>query len=1036
MSNITVHNVRLIKEDSSSAVQQFTAEKLHLRYSFLRAAFGPALNALRAVEAHGIHADINLDRVAPTPQPKNQAQSQADNPANSLSPAEIAERTGNWLPSTNGPKLIFDANIRIQIQGRHIVADQLHSSGTLKDLTIACERIAIDEHELGSSKCSISIPSRHAIEVNASFPLVERCQASAIHTVQGWQLIIDANLAGGRVRLEHERNHSLVTGYALNVAELPPYVIDLLDGENIPFPEQGIIDAQIEYTPEFQRYHSQLNNMVLAGQPLDLLRSQFTVDSKNTWHIDQLYLRQNNSQLTLKDVIIDPQEGVQSLAVAHIKDLSPFTLPWLHDIVPSRWHNLTLNGNLELVDELLQSSLNAQFENLILNLNGQVAPSILSSRAKEAALNLALDAAITPTTDFPDLIISDDWKIQHADVSAHLSGSLQNPSLAGNSNIQGFHQENPLELNDVAWELSPEKVLLASFNAQTPWGRWQLNESTTLTNPFNNWILSPTTITGDLGTLRLSAQGNHETLQQASVSFDSDLSSWPGILLDTNANISGRGTITGEFLPSGGTIRGLLRSVDFDGEDELLEPLDCDLTIDIDPSGYRLTALAQGKGGLELSAHAHTNNAWEIPKGSDTLTADLQFNNIDLSFISSLDNDITRTSGTLDGSILASGTISDPKFDGSVHLQNGSIGSLIGLPAISDITAHLDLVEQRLQLKEVNGKFGGQIAHFTGSMPLTTNAGDWDIHGQGSNLLVYSDPDLRIRADCDAQLIGPLQQPLLRGRVGITRLMLDLYINWLQSGGTSIDNQFQLFSLRAKPFNRVKLDVAVKDGPLFSDQRSDLIVSGNTFRGRVFVNGHVRGTLEIPEPSGTVSSPSGRVRLPFTNYRVQRAELIFPPEEPFNPRVNAVARSRIQSHDLEITLSGLLMDPRVEISSSPPISSEQALLLATTGLMTSELGNSSLALATVLPYLGRELQQAMFGRPDTGGGESFFDRFELTTDEDRSEDGLSTVRGNFAYVAAGIFTASVISTSNIMPDSLLAGASIAIIKMTGHPMWK
>ena len=138
-------------------------------------------------------------------------------------------------------------------------------------------------------------------------------------------------------------------------------------------------------------------------------------------------------------------------------------------------------------------------------------------------------------------------------------------------------------------------------------------------------------------------------------------------------------------------------------------------------------------------------------------------------------------------------------------------------------------------------------------------------------------------------------------------------------------------------------------------------------------------------------------RLPA--YRLNQATVTFPNGSPFDPTVQAQLETRMQGYDVTMQASGRLLDPRLQINTTPPLSASDALILATVGQRPQEIneGGASGALASTLPYLGRELYRFIVGDDTTDEAAAAADRLNIAMDEDRSEDGQSTIRVDYRF---------------------------------------
>jgi hypothetical protein len=132
------------------------------------------------------------------------------------------------------------------------------------------------------------------------------------------------------------------------------------------------------------------------------------------------------------------------------------------------------------------------------------------------------------------------------------------------------------------------------------------------------------------------------------------------------------------------------------------------------------------------------------------------------------------------------------------------------------------------------------------------------------------------------------------------------------------------------------------------------------------------------------------VTLPFSAIDVTSASVVFTEENPFNPTVDARGETTMQNYSLFATISGEYPDLEVNVSSAPPLSSDRALLLLTTGSSSLEILSPEGATRSIGTYIGRELLSRIAGssNPDES---TFFDRLDVSIGREVSRAGRETI---------------------------------------------
>src|SRR5262249_7939163 len=126
------------------------------------------------------------------------------------------------------------------------------------------------------------------------------------------------------------------------------------------------------------------------------------------------------------------------------------------------------------------------------------------------------------------------------------------------------------------------------------------------------------------------------------------------------------------------------------------------------------------------------------------------------------------------------------------------------------------------------------------------------------------------------------------------------------------------------PFNLWRLDVNVR-GVNFMRVRSPFFV------GVVSADFNVTGTMQEPMALGEASITSGQILFPFANLEVRQALVSLRTEDPFLPRIFVVANGRAFGFDIRMQAEGPADQPVIQFTSVPSLSSEQIILMVTTG---------------------------------------------------------------------------------------------------------
>jgi translocation and assembly module TamB len=340
-------------------------------------------------------------------------------------------------------------------------------------------------------------------------------------------------------------------------------------------------------------------------------------------------------------------------------------------------------------------------------------------------------------------------------------------------------------------------------------------------------------------------------------------------------------------------------------------------------------------------------------------------------------------SGSVDLNVTFS---SGARVNGDLKLRNIETRPLGTIGALHDLQAHLKFTESLLQFTNVNGVLGGETVGLSGFINFAETAPNqlplFDLNVAGKNVPLSRQPDLILRADIELNALNTRtnDQPVVSGLVDCKDSFFLGDIKMLLPGRVARPRERPpYFSVEAEPFASWRVNVHLT-GDKFLRVRTPL------FRGAVSANFRVRGTLREPMALGDAKIESGQVQFPFSNLNVQQGFVTLTSEDPFRPHIFATASSRTFGYDVQMTLNGPVDKPIVEFSSTPPLTSEQVLLMMTAGeLPRREATFSAQQRAGRLAlFLGKTIFSKL--APGDGGAE----RLTITSGENVTEQGKQT----------------------------------------------
>ncbi|MHC4960268.1 MAG: translocation/assembly module TamB domain-containing protein [Planctomycetota bacterium] len=287
-------------------------------------------------------------------------------------------------------------------------------------------------------------------------------------------------------------------------------------------------------------------------------------------------------------------------------------------------------------------------------------------------------------------------------------------------------------------------------------------------------------------------------------------------------------------------------------------------------------------------------------------------------------------------------------------------------------------------------RLGGELGHAPFAVTGTLRDGNFDVKLKGRNVLLMRRAFLRLRADVDLSLKGPLHALVAAGRVKVTDAVYTEPISLFASSAPAADNRIHLFSIREPPFAQMRFDIDLAADRSFR-------VANNVLRADLSADLRLTGTGELPVALGRIAFPGALVRWDFSTLKVEQGSLRFRKENPDGPTLEAVAVTRQHGYLVSVMARGELPDVRLIVSSTPSLTQEEALLLIATGATPKAVevaGAQNIAAVRAAAFLGHRLVERVEGPydPDSPG---FLDRFGFEIGRELSKNRLETIEGEF-----------------------------------------
>jgi hypothetical protein len=406
----------------------------------------------------------------------------------------------------------------------------------------------------------------------------------------------------------------------------------------------------------------------------------------------------------------------------------------------------------------------------------------------------------------------------------------------------------------------------------------------------------------------------------------------------------------------------------------------------------RATLRAKPGIALELSGRLLSREAierwWESAR-SPWSVADaelsVRWSVEDLGVLAALAPELRRTGGSTQGSLQLRGGLDAPRVQGSAQLARGELRLSSGFPPLQALEGSFAWEGNQLRIERLRGELGAGPFEVAGSVSVARNP-VFDLQLSGRELLVVQERELRVRADAELALTGPLDALSLRGELAPRDSRWSRNFDWFRPrsrSGPGRDATAPLFSIERGPLSTLRFDLRLRNGEPFR-------IDSNVARGSLRPNLALTGTGRAPVLTGALFLDPTSIPLPAATLELRSGTLALDRRDPLDPTLDFSLSTRVRGYDVQVRVAGRYSEPELELSSMPPLSSEDILLLLLTGRAPGAAlaGDDAVdAAETVIVYLGKDLLSRLFE-----GEGSMMERVEFQTGADVTQNGGSTAQ--------------------------------------------
>ncbi|MBM3992272.1 MAG: hypothetical protein FJ298_14890, partial [Planctomycetes bacterium] len=177
-----------------------------------------------------------------------------------------------------------------------------------------------------------------------------------------------------------------------------------------------------------------------------------------------------------------------------------------------------------------------------------------------------------------------------------------------------------------------------------------------------------------------------------------------------------------------------------------------------------------------------------------------------LALLAELTPALRRTAGATHGEVRIEGALASPRLAGRAELRDGEVRLDARFPALQRLSGEFRLEGERVVVERLVGELGAGPFEVAGNIRLAPRV-ELDLAIKGRELLVVQRPDLRVRADAQLQVTGPIDALLLRGELAPQDSRWSRNFDWFRPrarAGAARDAVLPLFSLDTAPFSTLR----------------------------------------------------------------------------------------------------------------------------------------------------------------------------------------------------------------------------------------
>lgn len=383
----------------------------------------------------------------------------------------------------------------------------------------------------------------------------------------------------------------------------------------------------------------------------------------------------------------------------------------------------------------------------------------------------------------------------------------------------------------------------------------------------------------------------------------------------------------------------------------------------------------------------HIDRDWRKLFDWRTATGQVRADNVQIAPFVDFERQFISPEGTVSANI----NVNRGKIDGSIIVANAATRAIAQFGAVRDIRARLTFSNGHVNIDQCAGTLSGGPVSVEGwadltQMPRSTNLPPFVIYVRGESVPVARRSDLIVRANFNIIAANTHAGPgLLTGNVNLedSYLLSDLKL-LVPPHAAKPQNRPPYFSIDTKPFDTWKLDIKVK-GDQFVKVRTPF------FNGVCSTDMHLGGTLGSPLALGDATINSGTVEFPFANVKITQGFVTLTAADPYMPHLFVTGSTKAYDFDIRMNVTGPVDNPKIEFTSTPALTSEQILVMLTTGELPASTTGLTMQQRTL--KVGAFVGKSILSRFGVASGSE--QRLTLESSRDATEQNTQTYSAEY-----------------------------------------